>query len=339
MNKKSKNMPVNNPDILHPLLDELSQKVRDLNHRISHTIDDAEQLKNVSSDQTNQATFDTNHTSDTKVNDERKIQYWENETMRLFERTNDLIVRVNENDATFKRLQAAINRSISYWNNELIFAQKKMEEWQGYRNKAIQGMDTARANYNRAENERQSAVNAYQNCINARDNQGRPLNRNCSGYQSQISAAESAMQQAQQDFRYWEQEKIKAEAEIRKWEDRITNCKDSLHQLNQASTIASRGLQLIHEAADYSQRTLEELNSAKALVVKAQEKNAEQETLVSQNSTNIQVAQTLSDQSKNSFITANKLASQVQFYGSSASVEIDKKVDDLKEFSITPNSL
>ncbi|MBX2925856.1 MAG: hypothetical protein KF746_26915 [Chitinophagaceae bacterium] len=332
-------MPINNPDILHPLLDELSQKVRNLNHRISYTIDDAEQLKNISSDQTSQATFDTNHTSDVKANDESKIRYWENETTQLIAKTNDLIVRVNDNEAKFKRIQIAVNQSISYWNSELIIAQKKLAEWQAYRNKAVQGMNIAQANYNRADADRRAAVNAYHNCMDAKDSQGRPLNRNCSGYQSQIYAAESAMQQAQQEYRYWEQEKIKAEAEIRKWEARIAKCNDSLHKLSQALTAANSGLQLIHEAADYSQRSLEELNSAKALVVKAQEKNAEQDALVAQNLANIQAAQTLSDHSKSSFIAANKLASQVQFYGSSASAEINRKVDDLKEFSIIPNSL
>ncbi|MBX3255545.1 MAG: hypothetical protein KF862_15525 [Chitinophagaceae bacterium] len=332
-------MPINNPDILYPLLDELSHKVRNLNHRISYTIDDAEQLKNASSDQTNQATFDTNHTADVKTSDESKIRYWENETVHLLGKTNDLIARINDNETKFQRIQVAVNQSISYWESELNVAQQKLAEWQAYRNKAIGGMNTAQANYNRADAERQSAVNAYHNCMNARDSQGRPLNRNCSGYQSQINAAESAMQRARQEYHYWEQEKIKAEAEIRKWEARIAKCQDSLHKLSQALTAANSGLQLVREAANYSQRSLEELNSAKALVAKAGEKNAEQEILVTRNVTNIQAAQILSDDSKSSFIAANKLASQVQFYGSSASEEINRKVDDLKEFSITPNSL
>jgi hypothetical protein len=332
-------MGLNNPDILFPLLEDLSQKVRNLNHRISYTLDDGEQLKNISADQTSQATFDTNHTANVKANDESKIRYWDNEVNNMLDKTNSLLSRINDSESKLKRLLIACSQSTTHWNGQLSYANNKLQEWTNYRNQAIRNMDIARANYNAAQSAYSSAQSGYYSCMNAKDSQGRPANRNCSGYQHQMSAAQNAMNQAQHDFQKWEQEKIKAENEIRHWEARIVKCKDSLSKINQAQTATNIGLQSIQESANFAQRSLEEINSAKVKIGKAKERNAEQDILVSKNLSNIKTSQSLSDDSKNSFISANKLATQVQFYGNTASEEINKKVDTLKEFSITPNTL
>jgi chromosome segregation ATPase len=332
-------MGLNNPDILFPLLEDLSQKVRNLNYFISYTLDDGEQLKNISSDQTSQATFDTNHTVNIKANDGSIIQYWDNEVNSMLDNTNTLVSRITDTESKLKKLLIACNQSITYWNNELRIAQNELSNWKAKLNQAIQGMNAAAIAEQNAIARYRNAESGFYHCRNAKDSQGRPLNRNCSGYQIEMSNAQADINRARQEFLIWKQRKEEAEHQIQLWEARIVKCKDSLSKLSQAKTTTNIGLQSIQEAANFAQRCLEEISSAKILVGKAKEKNAEQEVLANQSLFNIRISQSLSDDSKNSFMSANKLATQVQFYGSAASEEITKRADTLKEFSITPNTL
>jgi chromosome segregation ATPase len=334
-------MALNNPDILYPLLDEMSQKVRQLNHRISYAIDDARQLITVVNDQTNEAIYETNYVANIKDEDAHKIAYWDHETVVMLDKTNKLLQDINAVHAKLQRISHACNQSLQHWDNEHVKALAWLQRAKARLATAISSLNMALNNLRSAESRLNSARNALSGCRSSyrTDSQGRRVSNDCSSHESAVSNAQQAVHRAQEECRYWEREKRDAEAEVASAEARVRRCNEALALTKQAIASNNVSIGMMQEADNYCRRTLEEIRSAGEIVEKAKEINIRQETLVQENKVHLGTAQTFSNEANISFIGANKLSEDVQLYGNMAGEEIDRKVDLLKEFGNTPGNL
>lgn len=334
-------MALNNPDILYPLLNDLSFKIRHLNHRISYAMDDAEHIMQVTIDQTGNAIFDTHYMANLKDEDQDKIGYHDRETKNMLNKADTLMQEMQLLQSRLMQVKNACDKSLRYWNNEHAKALAWLESANASLAHAEYNLNMALRRLRSAEAELSSAQSALNNCRNSykTDNQGRRIYNNCSGYEQQVSNAKYAVQRARDECRRWEIERNNAEAEVAQAEARVNGCIQSLEIVRQAISNNNVTLNIANEAANFCQRCVEEIRSAADAIGRAKANNNWQHTLVQENRTHLDTARNLSNDASNSFHEANKLAGDVQQYGNLACEEVDKKVDLLKEFSISPPNL
>ncbi|KAA2239216.1 hypothetical protein F0L74_23710 [Chitinophaga agrisoli] len=334
-------MALNNPDILYPLLDQLSQKVRYLNHRISYAIDDARRLVDVAVDQTNQATFETNYVANIKDEDAEKIDYWDNETTSMRNKLNRLLQGIEATHNRLNGIRRACNQSAQHWNKEhdiavawLRRAKNRLATAINNLNIAISSLQAAEARLNRAQSALSSCQNSYRT-----DSNGRRIYNDCSGHQREVANARHQVSIAQDEVRRWELEKREAEVEVAAAEARVRRCEEALSLIRQATDMNAVSINIILDADNFCRRGLEEVRSAGEIISRTKELNAQQDALVQENKAHLATAQNFSSDASTSFARASSLSADVQSYGSRAGEEIDRKVDLLKEFGFTPGNL
>lgn len=334
-------MALNNPDILYPLLDDMSHKIRHLNHRISYAMDDAERVMQITIDQTGNATFDTHQVTNLKDEDQDEIAYWDRETTGMINKANVLMQEVRLLHAKLMGVKNACDQSFGYWNNEHAKALVWLEQAKERLAYAIHNLNLALSRLRSAEAELSSAQSALSNCRNSyrTDSQGRRIYNDCSGYEQRVTNAQYDVQRARDECRRWEIEKRNAEVEVAQAEARVNRCTQSLEIVRQAISNNNISLNIANEADNFCQRCLEEIRSAADTIVRAKANNHRQDILVQENRAYLSTAHQLSNDAGINYREANKLASDVQLYGNLAGEEVDKKVDLLKEFALSPHNL
>lgn len=334
-------MALNNPDLLFPILEDLSQKLRHFNHLISYALDDAEHIVHVSADQTAQASFDTHHAANTKEEDNNKIIYWENETNSMLNKVNILQQNILDVHTKLVSIRSACNQSLDYWTGELSKARIWLNSAKNRLATATTNLNIAINNLQSAQASLSSAQSALSSCQNSyrTDKDGRRIYNDCSSYAAQVANAQQRVYRAQADCNYWQQEKREAEIEVAKAEARVRRCDDGVSLTQQAITINNLNFNIVQEADNFCKRSQEEIKSAQDIMVRARQKNVQQDELVQQNRTNLNAAQSFSDEARGYFIEANKISNQVQIYGNLAGEEINRKIDLLKEFSAMPDGI
>lgn len=255
----------------------------------------------------------------------------------------ETISLLNKRDAIFQQRQKTLQQTAistqKKWQRELAAAQKWLSEARAWLARAKNRLDAAIRNVSSCEAAVRRAAAALRSCQNdiRRDKDGRVIYPNCSGYESSLSQAEGALQNARAEQRSAENEVQSAKADVARAEARVALCQEALGHADEAVSIAEQATQQGIVSLNLAERCREEAKAAEYSWKEAKKTSVKQTEQLDIAERHQQTLDTEHGIAQINHRSGEQNGESAQGFGSIAKTEIEIRNDALREFASIPD--
>lgn len=332
-------MSIKNPDILIPILDELSKKLRNWAMRSGAVVDDAQVLQDHARDLLGQSTQEVGRVNTAVTQNKYRVKEISLEAQDMLQKAQHIVSKGTEMHNLSFRVKKDSEQTFHLCNEELNKARSWLSSAEARLSQEEQELIIAEGELSLAEHRLPLVESALSRCqsYERRDKNGKIIRKDCSQEQEAVRKAQDDLTNALKRVEHVRHQVEEAKKEVARASARVNTCKNALSYASSALDLAQLATKQAIDLLKYAEECQEEAKGAEQNISYAQKENEEQLAV-------LDVVLTLSDRISNThdqafghFRHAENLANTSQHYAMSGENEIEIRNDFLREFANIPD--
>lgn len=332
-------MAFQDPRVLIPRVQGLTDKVQDWEHRSGAAFETGEYTQRLFGEQVRRADAQVSAALSQARDDQYAVETLVREVERSRDRCAAAARHVQQTRLAAVQTRGRANQAVTHWHHELDLARQWLARARTEERRAELERDQARAALSQAQQalaaaERELAAARSRREYAGRDSEGRDVYRpvNTAPYEAAVSRARQEVSRCQAWLQAAEAALHRAVLDRQAAERRVASCTAALGFAQQAQSVAARSVESADRAGHAVERLHEEQNRASGSARQAEEHYRHEQQAVHDGQTQAAAARDRHTEAQTSLTAAHADQEDARLHATQGRHEIDWRMDQLRAF-------